>query len=484
MNNENKGNNSLFKNSIFNAIYRLLNALFPLITASYVSHVIFASGVGKVASAQNIVQYFVLIASLGIPNYGVREIAKSRMDVEEKTRVFSELFLLNMITTLISIVVYYGMICFLPQFVTEKKLYVIVGGSIILNIINVDWYYQGVEEYVYIAKRSIFVKIVSIASIFLFVKKHNDYIIYALISVVAIAGNYIFNIANLHKHDVHLVIKGIGIRRHLKPVLILLCTTISIELYTLLDTTMITYFCSSEDVAYYSNSVKIVKMIIVVVTSLGTVLLPRLSRYVKEGNFEGCNKIVNTVLSILIFIFLPTGIGIILISDNLVPLLFGNTFMPAVLTLKIAALLIYALGFSNLFGTQVLLSFGAENKLLLCTIVGAVSNICMNLTLIPTYQENGAAVASVISEVIVTTMTFVFSRKMIKYRINIRFLILSIIATVFMTIFVCIVNCLITNQIFNLIIAISGAILIYFGINIMFKNPILIDLKAVIKKDK
>ena len=479
---EKKRNNSLFKNSIFNTMYRLLNALFPLVTASYVSHVIFASGVGKVASAQNIVQYFVLIASLGIPNYGVREIAKSRIDAEEKGKVFSELFILNLITTLLSITVYYCMVLGFTHFEPEKSLYLIVGVSIILNIFNVDWYYQGVEEYVYIAKRSIFVKIASIVCIFLFVKKPEDYINYALISVVALAGNYIFNIANLHKHRVRFVVKDINVCRHLKPVMILLCTTISIELYTLLDTTMITYFCSSEDVAYYSNSIKIVKMIIVVVTSLGTVLLPRLSRYVKEGNIEGCNKIVNTVLSILLFIFLPAGIGIILISDNLVPLLFGSTFLPAALTLKITALLIYALGFSNLFGTQILLSFGAEKKLLLCTIIGAVSNICMNLTFIPIYQENGAAVASVISEAIVTIMTFIFSRKMITYRINNRFFLISIIATVAMAVFVSVINLFVDNKFVNLIIAISGAVLIYFGINTVLKNPILNDLRSVIKR--
>ena len=170
---------SLAKNSTFNAFYTIMNLLFPLITSVYVARVLLPEGIGKVAYAQSIVSYFVIIASLGLPNYGLREIARVRDKLNEKNKLFTELLIVNAISTSIALVSYIVLILLIPSLNSQFNLFVACGLLIFLNYFNIDWFYQGEEEYVFIVCRSMIIKILSILAIFLFVRKQSDYVIYA-----------------------------------------------------------------------------------------------------------------------------------------------------------------------------------------------------------------------------------------------------------------------------------------------------------------
>lgn len=467
---------TLAKNSVFNVAYKLLNVLFPLIFSAYVARVLLAEGVGRVSYAQNIVQYFTIVAALGLPNYGTREIAKIRGRKTQLNQLFTELFSINALSTTVCVVAYYTLILCSSYFASDRLLYAVLGLNVLLNYLNVDWFYQGMEQYAYIAVRSFIIKLISLAAIFLFVRDESDYVIYGLIFSLALAGNYVLNIANLKKYDVRFDLSGLDIKRHVKPVAYLLCTAIVIELYTLLDTTMLGIMCPKEIVGYYTNSMRLVKVLITVITAMGGVLLPRLSVYRSQGDYEKCSEIVNKIFSIMLYLFLPCGIGIFLVADSIILVLFGADFQPAIQTIKIASLLIYALGFSNLFGTQVLLTYGCEKKLLLCTAIGAVINISMNLVLIPLYAQNGATVASVISETIVTVLTFAFARKYIHFNISKSFLISSIIGTGVMSIAVMGVKTVVHNELLSLCAAASLGAALYVVVTWVMKNDVLQEL--------
>lgn len=474
---------SLFKNSIYNVVYKLLDALLPLLSAAYVARVLLDTGVGKVSYAQNIAQYFVLVASLGIPSYGIREIAKNKRDTGKTGKVFSELFLINLASTLLCSAAYYAMVLNLSYFAEKRNLSLAAGMLIIFNIFNVDWFYQGQEEFGYIAIRSFIVKLISLACLFLIIKTPSDYVKYMLLTVLTTGGNYVVNMVQLRKFGIRLQWKNLDLPVHMKPVLILLGTTVAIELYTMLDTTMIGMMCSDKNVGYYTNSMKLVKIVITVITAIGGVLLPHLSQYRAEGNNEACSRIVNKVFQVMFFLFLPCCFGMLFIADPLILLLFGESFAPAGTTLKIASFLILALGFSNLFGTQVLLSYGAEKKLLLCTVAGALSNICMNLFLIPAFAQNGAAVASVISEALVTLLCVIYSMKYITIKMDFRFMIKTIIATAAMCVFVYFIMGWAGNIFVKMAAAITGGVIVYFGANLLLHNPMLLELKSILKKN-
>ena len=210
---------SLIKNSIFNILYKLLNVVFPLITSIYVSNIILADGVGKVSFASNIVSYFSLIAVLGIVSYGPREIGKIGNNKSEISKLFSELFVINFISTTICSLLFLILTFTIPKFSSDYILFLFSGIPLFLNYINVDWVYQGLEEYGYITIRSFIVKIISFISLFIFVKSKNDYINYALISSISLALNHIFNIIHLRKY-VKFSIKKINLVKHLKPLVL------------------------------------------------------------------------------------------------------------------------------------------------------------------------------------------------------------------------------------------------------------------------
>lgn len=203
---------SMLKNSVFNIIYTASNILFPFITSIYVSRILLPVGVGKVASAQNIASYFVTAAALGLPSYGVREFAKVREDTAKKNSLFTELFIINLISTTISLIAYIFVLILNNGFNGEGALYICCGLAIFFNYLNIDWIYQGLEEYGYITGRSVVIKCISLALLVVFVKTREDYVAYALLTSLALGGNYIFNVIHLcflHRHSSFAMLQGL-----------------------------------------------------------------------------------------------------------------------------------------------------------------------------------------------------------------------------------------------------------------------------------
>lgn len=470
----------LFQNSVYNVIYKLLDALFPLVSAAYLGRVLLSDGVGKVAYAQNIAQYFVLAASLGIPNYGIREIARRRKDEEQTTELFSSLFFINLISTLICTVLYYTLVLNLPYFSSRKLISLTAGLLIVFNAFNVDWFYQGQEAFKYIAIRSFVVKVISLAAIFVFIRSSEDYVRYMFVIVMTTGANYIINMLKLKQFGIRLTWHGIKILPHMKPIFIMLGTTVAIELYTMLDTTMLGLLCDERNVGYYTNAMKVVKIIITVITAIGGTLLPHLSQYHMEGDDEACGRIVSRVFEIMLFLFLPCCVGLMLTADDLMVVMFGESFAPAGTTLRIAALLTLALGFSNLFGTQVLLTFGEEKKLLWCTIAGALSNVCLNFYLIPRFSQNGAAVASVISEALVTVCCVGFSRKHIHVGLRSGYLGKTVLAAAVMSILTWFVMGMVNSGLLRLMAAVVTGVVSYFAMCLLLRNPVCMEYQQLL----
>lgn len=290
-------NKSLTTNAIFNIIYRVLNVIFPLISATYVARVLLPEGVGHVSFAQNIVSYFTMLAALGIPSYGTREISKCRDDQNHTNRVFSELFIINAFSTLICLAVY--TILILTHFTSDLQLYLVCGLLIVFNFINIDWFYQGKEEYAYIAVRSSIIKILSILLLFVFVKDRTDYLNYALITCLATGGNYIFNVFHARKY-VRFTLKNLEFKRHLQPIMYLVICVVAAELYSKVDTTMLGSSCSNQIVGFYTNAQKMTSLVITMATAISAIFLPRISYYFLKDR-DKYNECISLGLKIISF---------------------------------------------------------------------------------------------------------------------------------------------------------------------------------------
>lgn len=464
-------NKSIKCNVIFDSIYKILNIIFPLITSMYLARILSPTGIGRISYAQNIVSYFTVVASLGIPTYGIREIAKVKEKCDKKNLVFTELFVINFISTIFCSITYY-LIIIISDFNIDKRLFGVCGLLIILNIFNVDWLYQGEEEYKFIAIRSFIIKVISFILVIVLVRKQNDYIIYALIYSGALGGNYLLNIINCNKL-VKLKFKNICIFRHFKSIFIMFATVVSVEIYTQLDTTMIGIMCNDEAVAYYTYAMKAIRLISTVFSSFSAVLLPRLSYYYAQSYKNDFNGLINKVFNILILLCVPATIGIYCIADKFVVLLYGQAFSLSAVTMKILAVLILVLSIGNLFGTQVLITVGQEKKLLYSTIVGAILNVVLNALLIPVLAQNGAAIASVICEIIVLLYQYYQAKKYVIFNNGKKDYISICIASVILFLIEIIIKQVALNSVIYIILSGSIGCIVYFGILFLMKNKIL-----------
>ena len=469
---------TLAQNAFFNIIYKVLNVIFPLITFAYVARILFASGVGRTAAVQNNISYFVLFASLGIPTYGIREIAKVRDKKEKLNSTYSELIFLNFLFTTVSLVVFFILAHSVWRKSSDINLYYIYSGLIFLNYINVDWLYQGLEEYKYIAFRSTLVKIVSLVLTLMFVRSQSDIYKYAIISVIATSGNYIFNIFN-SKNFVKITFSGIHIKRHIKPLVYLALCTISTELYARMDITMLNIISDSKTVGFYTYSQKIINIVITLLVAITSVFLPRLSYYY-ENNKEKFKELVKFGFENMILLSIPTCIGMMLLSKSIVLVLLGHDFLPAYTTIIILSLMIPLKCIGDIICYQVMICAGREVVLMKSYFIIMVVNFINNLLLIPLFEAKGAAVASVISEILAFLFVLHYSRKYINLKLKSSNIIKTIISTIAMGVVVTLLSKIISFEFMKLVLSVICGVAIYLIINLLLKNDyVLICLKYI-----
>lgn len=461
-----KKEKSIAKNSIYYAIYNALNVIFPFLTGMYVARILLPSAVGTVAYAQNIAQYFVILSFLGIPTYGEREISKVRYEAEERSKVYSELLVINFISTCVFSALYLILILSVPSFRHNLSLYLVTGGAIALNALNNEWLYDGLEEFKFISIRNIIFKALCFVLLVLLVRKPEDYIKYALITVLGTAGNYILNVAYAPKF-VTFTTHNLNLKRHMKSILLLVVVNLAIELYSLVDVTMLGALTNSKNVAYYSYASKINKIFVQVVNSFTIVIVPRLAFYYKEGKEGEFNRLLSKTLETIFILGIPLVAGIQICATDAIRLLYGNAFLPSANVLRILSWVLIISPVGYLLGSRVLLVTNHENTMVLCVGIGAVVNIIGNSLLIPRYVEYGAAIASVFSEIIVMVVYVNFGKKYFHISNESNNMLKIVISTLLMTIYLLIFGSLIPANdnlqiLIKLVAQVAGAIVIYF----------------------
>ena len=468
---------SLARNAAYNIVYRLLNVIFPLFSATYVARVLTPEGIGKVAYAQNGMSYFLMFAVLGIPQYGTREIAKRQNCRQEKSVLFSELIVINFISTAVCIIAYYLFIWILAP--TDTLIYIVFGLELLLNVINIDWLYQGEEEYIYITRRSLLIKALSLLALFLFVKEQSDYVLYALILCLGTGCNYIFNIYHAQKW-VSFTLNGLQLGHHLKPILILMTSTVVASLYNKVDVTMLGWISTEASVGYYTNAHKVVSIVLGLVTAMSAVFFPRLS-YAYKNDPNSYREYITNGLKIVLLLAIPGCLGLILVADELTALLFGVQFAPAATTIRILAVFTIVKGVGDLLCYQAVISSGNENKLITSRILAGIANVIFNALLIPRFAHNGAAIASVISELIVNGILLRYALTIVKPNIGKRFYGSLIISTVAMGITVLLTRRMISNDVLKLLVLVAAGMMVFIGMMVVTRNEL---AEAVISKIK
>lgn len=463
------GKKSIKKNYIYNLSYQILLLLTPLITTPYISRVLHAEGIGTVSFAESIVSYFVLFAGLGTATLGQREISYVQDDKEKRSKVFWNILIIRIVATLVCLGLYSAFIIIYRKNVLMYALFMI---NILAVMFDVTFILQGMEEFGKIVARNFVFKILTIVFIFLFVKDENDVIVY-VIGLVAL--NIISNLS-LWVYIPKLVTKFyrhyLGLTLFLKDAFLLFIPTIAIQIYTMLDKTMIGIFADgASQNGYYEQAMRISKMVLTLVTSLGTVMIPRIGYHLGRKDNEGVKNYMYKSYRFVWFLGIPLCFGLIAISDNLVPWFFGPGFDEVKTLLKILSVLILAIGFSNVTGMQYMIPARKQNKFTITILIGAGCNFMLNLLLIPHFFAIGAAIASVVAETIITASQFILIKKEISFFEVIKLSKKYFISGIVMIIVLVAANILIKeSSIMNTLILITIGCIVYILLLIIMKD--------------
>jgi O-antigen/teichoic acid export membrane protein len=453
---------------------RILNIIFPLITFPYVARVLSPEGIGKVDFAQSIIQYFILIAQFGIPTYAIRECAKHKDNNNKLTKTVQEILIINIFMLIISYLLFFILAFNLPYLKEYKLLLLISSLNIFSTTIGVEWFYQAIEEYRYITIRSIFVKLCSFLLIFYVVKDERDYIKYGIITVLSISIGYFINFMHLKKYiSIFKLQNNLSIKNHIKPILMLFAMTISISIYVNLDKVMLGFISGDASVGLYSAANKAIKVVLALVTSLGSVLLPRMSYYINHNEDNEINKLISKSLDFIFMISIPSTIGIFMLAKPIIQLFAGNEYIESVVTIKIISPIILAIALSNLIGIQILISHGKEKFTVISTLIGATLNFTANLFLIPVLQQNGAAIGTLIAEVSVTILQIFFAYNYIRKNINLVNITQYIAGSLLIIVTINTLTRIITNTAFVIILSVFVSVFIYFGLLFCMKNELI-----------
>ncbi len=432
--NNNEKIHSVKYNFVMNFILTASNFIFPLLTFPYVSRVLHAAGNGKVNFAASVANYFLMVASLGIPTYGVRACAKVRDDKEKLSKTAQEILIINLVATILVSITYVICVFTIPRFSLDKTLFFIEGINIVLNMFGANWLYQALEQYDYITARSILFKAISVVLMFLLVHQESDYRIYAATTVLASVGSNVMNFIRLRRYISFKKPGRYNFRQHLKPIFVLFAQSATVSIYTNLDTVMLGFMKGDTEVGLYTAAVKVKNMLLSIVASLGNVMLPRMSYYVNKHNKFEFNKLLVLALNAEIFMAFPLAAYFSYEAKDCILFLAGNEYLGAVAAMQIINFAIIPNGLTGVIGTQTLTALNREKQVLYSVIVGAATDFILNMLMIPSWGAFGAALATMIAEFFVLFTMLFLARdivgdafKQIKFR---RYGLITIIALI------------------------------------------------------
>lgn len=394
-------------------VYQLLNLIVPIITTPYISRILKADGLGRYSVSQTVMEYFVMFGLLGMATYGSRQIAYVRDNEEQRIQAFWDLNAARAITMVVSTLFYLVFCCFSGE---DRLLYLVQIFTVLASLIDISWYFAGMERFRITAIRNIIVKIASVILIFCFIKEKDDIYLYALIvSLSLFIGQTILWKEVINKFAFRIPIPK-NVMVYIRGSFKLWLPTIAASIYTSFDKLMLSFFTDDEQVGWYVNSQKIVKIATTVTTSLATVTIPKAANSFSNGRVTEMKSIVSKSLIAVSFLAFPMCTGLMAIRETLVPWFLGAGFEHVSDLLLISSLLIITLSWSSILANQVLVASKKENLYTLSIIIASVVNFLLNLILIPRFKSDGALFTSVLAEYIGMLLMLFFARNIIKVR--------------------------------------------------------------------
>ncbi len=407
---------SLKQNLVYQSFYRILSILTPLITSPYLARVLGAKSLGIYSYTLSVVSYFMIFAFLGTETYGNRTIA--RINICQNKELLSKNFWGIYILQLFCSIIAFGTYIFFVLFIEKENriIAVIQGFWIISTLLDINWFFFGIEEVKLTVIRNSLVKLLGVFLILIYVKSPNDLFCYALIMVGTMVVSQLIMWAYIPKYIKFVDLKWNDIKIHIKPNIGLFIPLIASNLYWTMDKTMLGILSDYENTGYYYNADKVMNIPLNLIIGFGAVMLPRMSAMIEQNRRKEWNKMFSITAEFYMMASCAVGGGIAAIANEFVPFFFGDGYEPCVLLIKLFGPILVLKAINDMIKNQCILPLGEEKKYTLIVFCGAIVNIITNYILIPSFGALGALTATGISELIVVFMELILERKFLKIK--------------------------------------------------------------------
>ena len=467
---------SVKKNYIYRTLYEILALITPFITTPYISRVLGADGIGIYSYTSSIMTYFTLFAALGTVSYGTREIARHRDDKQQASKLFWEIELMTVGTTLVCLIAWFILIIFSEQY---RPYFIALIPVLLGTMADISWYFTGREQIKYIVICNALFKIAGIILLFAFVKQREDLRMYVVInSMITLLGNlsmWIYLPKMLTKVDVRTLV----FKRHFKETLIYFVPTVATSVYTILDKILIGSIThDTYQNGYYEQANKIIRMTYTIsFVAFNSVMSARLSYLFVEKKYDEIKKRICRAMDFIFLIGFGCAFGIIGVASRFVPVFFGSEYEPVINLLYYMSPLIIIVGISNCLGTIYFTPSGQRARSAKVIILGSVINLILNIMMIPFLGAVGATIASVIAELVISVLYVHMSGEYMSGRLILNLSWRRVLVGLIMLIVVLVLGKYLPfGNIETVIVQIGAGVAVYFGLLFCMKDSMVWEL--------
>ena len=462
---------SLAKNAVFNFIKCFSNIIFPIISFPYASRILLPQGIGAVNFANSTVEYFILIAELGIGTYAAREAARIRDDRTALTKFTKEILLINFFTTILAYSLLILSLIFVSKFSDYRMLLIVCSTKVLFTTLGIEWLFVAKEEYGYITIRHGLFQIISLVLLFTLVKSKDDYLIYTAIGVFSNVGANIFNFIYSRKFINLFEKTPLEIKKHIKPICTFFGMRCADKVNNLLDTTMLGFISGDISVGFYSAATKLSKMVRELITSVIASFMPRSSYFLEKKNSDEYMVLVKKVCNVTFFFSIPAALGLFVLAEPLTILFCGEKYLAAVSTMQLLSFCIVTMSLNSYLSNLILTPNKLEGFMLYAQLVSLFVNLCLNYFFIKKWGVFGAGLATLIVESVLPAVKLIPSWKYIKDKSNLINLLKALIgsALMFFLIYFFFIN--ITNNLLKIIISVFSGAFLYAIVEVILKHP-------------
>lgn len=463
---------SIKVNALLNMFRQVCVILFPMITFPYVSRILGPENYGKLNFADSITGYVSLIAGLGIGSYAVREGSRLREKREQFNQFANEMVTIHLLSTLAAYMMLLVAVLVSAKLRNYWMLLLIQNVGLIIGVWSADWINTVYEDYLYITIRYILFQALALVLMFTFVRQPEDYVIYAVTVTLASAGGAVVNVFYIRRYAHLRITAKPDFRRHMGPILLLFFNGVAQVIYLNSDITMLGYLQNETSVGIYAMVSKIYRYVKMLFNALVAVIVPRLTLYLAKEEIGEYRNLLQKVENALFTVLLPGVVGLFFLGEEAIWVMGGESYtrgLPAMQILSVAMLFAVL---SCLYCTGVLIPYRLERLCLKISTISAAVNVVLNLFLIPALDYNGAALTTLLSEVIVFVYYFAVSRKYPHNPLDKKTLVVSILGCVFVAVVCVVCKSLIDHMILRILIAMAGSCVAYFGFSLLAGNTL------------